>query len=364
MTWQERAEQAKRTCSWTETARIIRDEYFQHEDIGVIHNRVRSHLRKHGKVQPKQSEPIDLLAMLKKGANIDDITEKGVTERVALAMIDDLRDQGHCIDEYGGMYVLSKQTRTEPKVVTLDWRGDKILRFGTVSDVHMGSKFVQIGALHEAYDTFQREGITDVYNPGDLSEGEKMRPGHEYECYVHGADAHVDEIEKNYPQRDGITTHFVLGNHDLSFVKHVGLDIGKTIAKQRADMDYLGPSQAYIDLTPKCRLELRHPGGGSAYAISYKTQKMVDAMSGGEKPAILVIGHYHKAEYIFYRNVQCIQAGTIQAQSNFMRDNNIAAHVGYWIITAHVDDDGQINRFIPEFFPFYRMVKDDWKNYR
>ena len=56
-----------------------------------------------------------------------------------------------------------------------------------------------------------------------------------------------------------------------------------------------------------------------AYALSYKIQKMVEAMSGGEKPNILAVGHYHKLEMFPYRNVQCFQTGTFQAQTPWMR---------------------------------------------
>lgn len=252
----------------------------------------------------------------------------------------------------------------DPVTVCRDWRGDRIIRIGVVSDPHIGSVFTQLTLLHEAYGVFRKEGIRDVYNAGDLTEGENMRQGHVYECYVHGSEQYVDEVVQYYPKVNGITTHFILGNHDLSFMKHAGQDIGRAIARERSDLQYMGISQAYIELTPKCRLEMRHPGGGSAYAISYKPQKMIDAMSGGDKPSILIVGHYHKAEYIPYRNVHCIQAGTLQAQSNFMRDHNLAAHVGYWILTVHVNDDGQINKFVPEFFPFYNMHKDDWKSVR
>ena len=64
-------------------------------------------------------------------------------------------------------------------------------------------------------------------------------------------------------------------------------------------MNYLGRDCAIIMLTPNCSLELRHPWDGTAYALSYKIQKMVESMGGGEKPNILAVGHYHKSEYFF-----------------------------------------------------------------
>ena len=114
---------------------------------------------------------------------------------------------------------------------------------------------------------------------------------------------------KNYADRyqNPSATDFITGNHDASMIKLAGANIGAMIASRRGDMRYLGQDSAVIQLTDSCTLELRHPGDGTAYAISYKIQKMIEAMSGGEKPNILAIGHYHKQEYQFYRNVHAIQ---------------------------------------------------------
>ncbi|HMM30358.1 MAG TPA: hypothetical protein PKB13_01135, partial [Clostridia bacterium] len=218
----------------------------------------------------------------------------------------------------------------EPNITHERWNGRRTIRFGLMGDTQINSKYTQITHLHTLYDFYASEGIRDVYNTGDIDEGEQMRQGHQYECYNQGADDHVDEIIRVYPKRTGITTHFITGNHDASMIKHCGYDIGRGIAEKRSDMKYLGRDCAVIYLTPNCTLELRHPWDGSAYALSYKTQKMIDAMSGGEKPHILAVGHYHKAEYLFYRNVHCFQTGCLQAQTPFMRGKSLAAHMGGW----------------------------------
>lgn len=361
----------------------MRDEIVELRDAGLTYRAIAKQINgKHGTDHTDQSiralyrrataehktpdrPDFNLTAALRKGVTLETVADRaGVSERVAKAMIDDLVDSGLCVDETDSIYRISNVPHAEPVTIERDWNGDKILRFGIVSDNHFGSNWTQITLLHEAYRFFKREGVVDVYNPGDLSEGENMRQGHAYECYVHGSDAHTDEIIRNYPREDGITTHCILGNHDMSFVKHVGQDISRTISKERKDMVFLGFGQANIKLTPNCTIELRHPGGGSAYALSYKPQKIIDSMSGGEKPNVLALGHYHKSEYLFYRNIHCVQAGTTQAQTNHMRDNSLAAHMGYWLIEMHVDDDGQINRFRPEFMPCYKAIKDDWKSYR
>lgn len=251
----------------------------------------------------------------------------------------------------------------EPDCFDGKWDGTTTLRFAIMGDTQFGSKYAQITHLHNFYDLCAKEGITDVYHTGDITDGLKMRAGHEYELYVTSADEMREDVVKNYPKRDGITTHFITGNHDASLYKHVGYDIGAAIAKDRADMKYLGRDCAVINLTPNCTLELRHPWDGTAYAISYKIQKMIEGMEADSKPNILAVGHYHKAEWIFYRNVHALQTACFQSQTPFTRGKGISVWMGGYIVTIRVDKDGYIQGFTPEFIPYYKPIKDDYKNF-
>ena len=236
-------------------------------------------------------------------------------------------------------------------------------RIGKTSDTHVNSKYTQLTYLKNFYEICSRRGIKDVYHAGDIDEGEQMRTGHQYECYTQGADDHINEIVTNYPSFDDIVTHFITGNHDSSIYKRCGVDIGKIISTKRKDMKYLGRDCARIEITPNCILELRHPWDGTAYALSYKPQKMIDGMEADSKPNILAIGHYHKLEYLFYRNVHCFQAGCFQTQTPFTRGKGISVHLGGWIITVEVDKRGYIQRIIPEMIPFYKGINSDYKNW-
>lgn len=252
----------------------------------------------------------------------------------------------------------------EPEHHKGKWDGTEVIRFAIIGDTQIGSKYTQFTYLHDFYDLCEKEGIKNVYHTGDITDGLKMRPGHEYELHEHSADGQLEAVVKNYPKRDGITTHFITGNHDASLYKHVGYDIGRAIAKDRSDMNYLGRDCAVVHLTPNCTLELRHPWDGTAYALSYKLQKMIEAMESDSKPNILAVGHYHKAEYIFYRNVHALQTGCFQGQTPFTRGKGISVHMGGWIVTIRVDKNGYIQGFAPEYVPFYYSIKDDWKKFQ
>lgn len=252
----------------------------------------------------------------------------------------------------------------EPEHHTSKWDGGSTLRFAIMGDTQFGSKYAQITYLHEFYDLLVKEGINTVYHTGDITDGLKMRTGHEYELYLTSADEMRDDVAANYPKRDGITTYFITGNHDASIYKHIGYDIGQAIANLRDDLVYLGRDCAVIDLTPNCKLELRHPWDGTAYALSYKMQKMIEAMEADSKPNILAVGHYHKAEYLFYRNVHALQTGCFQGQTPFTRGKGISVQLGGWIVTVRLDAEGSILGIAPEFIPFYKSITDDWKKYK
>lgn len=251
----------------------------------------------------------------------------------------------------------------EPTVHNPKWNRTTILKFAIIGDTQLGSKYAQISHLKSFYELCAFEGIKDVYHTGDVTDGLKMHSGHEYELYKTSADDMVRDVIDNYPRIEGITTYFITGNHDASIYKQVGYDIGNTIAEKRPDMKYLGRDCALIFLTPNCKLELRHPWDGTAYALSYKPQKIIEAMESDSKPNILAIGHYHKAEYLFYRNVHCLQTGCFQGQTPYTRGKGISVHMGGWIVTIHVDKNGTITRFGSEFVPYYSSIKDDYKQY-
>lgn len=303
-----------------------------------------------------------LLKQLLKGpSSLIDIANSLQTSMIAVVKeIEKIKEEGYNVIEEGNYFHIKKTPDQETKVYNENWEGQENIRFGVVSDTHLCSNNQQKTLLNQMYDIYAQEKIIKVYHAGDIGEGDKMRRGHEYEIFCHGADKQTNYIIENYPSRKGIETHFITGNHDLSFMKRSGYDIGRKIEEKREDMKYLGMEEARIMLTPNCSMDLAHPRDGAAYALSYATQKYCDALQGGSKPSILVVGHHHKAICYQYRNIQVIEAGTFQSQTKFMKGKRIAAHVGGWIIEINVDKEGTIRRFKTEWYPFFNMIKDDY----
>lgn len=239
------------------------------------------------------------------------------------------------------------------------------ITFGLIGDTHFNSKYVQLTYLNDFYNQCTAQEITDVYHVGDIDEGEMMRPGHAYENYKQGADDHILEIVKNYPYRKGVTTHFITGNHDASFRKSCGLDIGKQIATKRSDMNYLGRDVANINITDKITMQLRHPWSASAYALSYRPQKIVESMEAAclDKPDILCIGHYHKMEYLFYHGVHVFQTGCFQSATPFTTGKGISVSMGGWIVTVETDSEGNLKTITPKAVVYNKAIKEDYKNW-
>ncbi len=235
----------------------------------------------------------------------------------------------------------------------------KWFKFGFITDTHLGSRYERRDLLNAAYKIFKKEKIEIVFHAGDMVEGERMFRGQEYEIHTHGAVSQANYVVDNFPKFKGITTYFITGSHDLSFWKTAEIDVGDIIATKREDMIYLGQEEKDVSLGGII-VRLVHPGKGNAYALSYQIQKYIESLSGGQKPQILLFGHYHKSEFLpCYRNIFTLQGGTLQSQTGFMRRNNLAAHIGFWIC-SFCKNKKSVVRFNAEFFAYYekRQIRE------
>jgi hypothetical protein len=240
------------------------------------------------------------------------------------------------------------------KTTVTKTKGSTIL-FGLTGDRHVGSLYHAPDALAAYYEYAASCGVRNVYDTGDILSGWKVFKGHEFELRDIGMDAQIERL-KSFSVPASITTKFITGNHDASFKNQVGVSVGKVIERECYGYQFLGEDQAkvvYSTPTGDYAIMLLHPGGGSAYALSYKPQKIVESLEGGSKPNLLAIGHFHKAEMMpSYRNVAVFQTGTFEKQTPFMARGGLAAHVAGWIVEVCVGEDH--NTIRAEFVAFYK----------
>jgi biotin operon repressor len=233
--------------------------------------------------------------------------------------------------------------------------------FGFTTDNHLCNKHSRLDVLKAAYAHFASEGISKVFNAGNWIDGEARFNRTEL-LTAPGVDRQLDYLIDNWPVHAGITTEYIAGDdHEGWYQQREGLEIGRYLQSRaekqgRSDLKYLGYGEADVKLvygTGSAVMRVVHPGGGSAYAISYTDQKRVESYQGGEKPQCELVGHYHKFNHGFPREVHTVQGGCTCDQTMFMRKKRLQAHVGYSIIKIKQDGEGIVTRFACEFFPFF-----------
>jgi len=135
---------------------------------------------------------------------------------------------------------------------------------------------------------------------------------------------------------------------DSIYISNV--QITPTLNKKPESIYYDG--RIYCVGVPNSFILVRRNGRAVWTGNSYKIQKYINSITGGDKPNFLAQGHYHKALYMLYRNIHAIESGSLQSQTIFMKKRNTPSVTGYWIIDMAGDEKG-ISRLRPEFVSFY-----------
>jgi len=324
--------------------------------LGLAHIKINSQVK-------KEYDDSSLITLLKnRNYTVEELSNKtGVLPKDIRKKIEELKLEKYNVVHKEHKYELSDQVAVgrEKKLDMKNWQGDT-LRFGFVADTHLGSKFERLDVLNTLYDIYADEGIDTIYHGGNIVDGECRF--NKYEIHTQGLTPQVEYCINNYPKREGVKTYFVTGDdHEGWWIQRERINIGEHIQMKaenigRDDLIYIGHVEADIDLCEtedKSWMRIMHGGGGTAYALSYTPQKIVESYQGGEKPRILLLGHYHKIDYCFPREVHVIQMGCVEDQTIFMRKKKIQAHIGGGILKANRAPDGTINRVNVEFITFF-----------
>jgi biotin operon repressor len=274
--------------------------------------------------------------------------------------IQEMQARGAMLFEAHGKFDLKDSIHLEPGQIAIASKAGA-RRFGVTGDNHLCNKHARLDVLNAAYDHFEREGITEVFNTGNWIDGEARFNKTEL-VTAPGMDNQLDYLIDKFPQRKGITTHYIAGDdHEGWYQQREGVEIGRYLQMRaerqgRHDLNYLGYGECDVRLehgSGSACMRVVHPGGGSSYAISYTDQKRVESYQGGEKPQIELAGHYHKFNYGFPREVHTVQTGCTCDQTMFMRKKRLQAHVGFLVVNLNQDEQGCVTRFNVEWFPFF-----------
>lgn len=251
--------------------------------------------------------------------------------------------------------IILKQKHHDPSVRTYVHPARSKIVFGVISDTHIGHKSFDEGFFAYAGKAFKADGVTNVYHVGDILEGMSGRPGHIYELSHIGFNQQIQYAEDLFKEHfKSFNIYAITGNHDHWYVEknNAGANPGEELQRRLPNFTFLGENEADIKFGPNVTMKLFHANDGTAYATSYKMQKLMESFTGGEKPNLLFEGHYHKAMYMFNRNIHGFEAGTLCGQSWFMRGKKLPAHKSFWSVELHLGRRG-IEAIIPKLYPAY-----------
>lgn len=237
------------------------------------------------------------------------------------------------------------------KVPIISFEGQRI-RVGAITDTHIGSVDFHEERLYQAFDEFHKEKIDFIVHAGDVLEGMSNRPGHVYELNQIGYAKQKEYAVQCLGQWKDTDIYAISGNHDRWYVKSSGANALEDISKELPNFHFLGHDEGEISLKGKAVLDLWHGEDGNSYALSYRLQKILESLTGGQKPNAMIAGHVHKYVNIFERHVLCTSVGCIQSQTRWMRSKRIAAHSGFAVIDYWVNDRG-ICKMTHTWYPFY-----------
>lgn len=228
----------------------------------------------------------------------------------------------------------------------------KHIRIGVMTDTHIGHQCFEEERLFQAFEEFRKEKVDFVVHAGDVTEGMSQRPGHIYELSKLGYEAQKEYAIKLFSQWTETPIYAISGNHDRWYIKSSGANIVGDIAQSLPNFNFIGHDEGSISINGKASINLWHGEDGSSYALSYRLQKIIESLSGGEKPSVLIAGHVHKYVGIFERNVYALSAGTLERQTPWMRGKRLSAHVGFIILDLWVNNSG-VAKMQHTWYPFY-----------
>ena len=272
-----------------------------------------------------------------------------------IGLVELMKQDGELLDYVNGEVIKLKKPITENKQIKIPIKNGKV-KFLSLSDIHYASKWDNPHLVDYAYELAEKENVDFVVNSGDIFEGDfhNARPNHIYEVKAHGMEQ-LDYVVDKYP-KSHIPTYYITGNHEATFIKTCGADMGKMLEQRRSDLTYLGHDLGDIKLE-KTFIRLRHGSGGNAYAKGYKLQKYCETLPTNDIPNIILQGHFHYSAYFKNRDIHCFNVPSLQGYTPYAKSLGLPQEMGFWIITCNLDSKGNIVSIIPELYQFEETPK-------
>lgn len=323
-------------------------------------------LRSGRRTLPSKEEINKFCKLVKNDITVNELSTKlGVSTGEILGLVELANTYGieiatHCTAGEIGEIILTKVPKRKVEKVNKPPKEElNHTQIAVVSDTHLGNVRQQLHLLNKVYEEVERREITIVLHCGDLIDGDyrKIRPEQEKYIFLRGFDEFAGYVAEYYPRITGTKTYSILGSHDETLYKNGGASLQKWIPQVRDDMIFLGQDRGDIEIN-KVKITLEHPGDGSSYGLSYKLQKRIESLEAGDKPRILLVGHYHKNYYSCYRNVHGILVPCLCDMTPFQMKKGISNVMGAYFLDIYSDSKGNIEYLEP--YPMIFDRKDVW----
>lgn len=238
----------------------------------------------------------------------------------------------------------------------------KRVRVAFISDTHIGSKYQQVTYLREFMRYAERDAKVDCFiHGGDVVDGPfEAHRGAIHEMWTGTYDGQRAAAIEQLPQTK-VPGHVIRGNHDEFFLKNAGGDIVGDICAARG-FEYVGQTSSGALLEfGDVRVLVQHPHDGMSYALSYKLQKRIEALSPENRPHIIALGNYHKTAHLpAYRNTEGFLLPSFQSQSAWMASKGLASIIGGLIVEFGIATKGLAPSLKTEWVLYREPIKNDW----
>lgn len=227
---------------------------------------------------------------------------------------------------------------------------------GVITDTHLGSKYCMRAQLRDFIEQSYERGVREILHVGDVIDG-KYRHGM-FEVTHAGIEDQTQDLFEVLPRLKGLSYHGISGNHDDTFADDAGMSPGDYMQwyfqhHGRDDLHFYGRRGAYLKIRGAI-VELWHPRKSGAYSLSYHLQNHIRDYAVGQKPDVLLAGHWHTFVYLEQRGVHALACGTFQGSgSAFSKSLGGAPSIGGTILSWELTQARTLRRFSVERFSYY-----------
>jgi predicted phosphodiesterase len=305
---------------------------------------------------PKMPDFSALLAVVRKAKapTIEQIADAlNCSPKIARETVQAALTVGYDLVEQDGRVLLRDRTKEAPcngigpVSVRVAPDQDGYFRFAAISDTHFGNEKCAIKELQDFLDLAYQEGYHTVLHAGDMCDGMLSHFGFVFGLSDVGFDKQCEVALSAIKPRPGMNVYYVDGNHDQSAQKSMGITAGRLLenaskARGRTDLHYLDATQGRLvfgEGDQAVKVELAHPRVKPAYAKSYPVQKWIEAIPGGAKPHLLLLGHLHCVTSLCLRNIVAIQPGCFCWQTPYEQERGLHPTVGGYLIKVRRSAD-------------------------